>query len=278
MNEPHPPWDLVRHFLAIVRAGTLRQAAEELDMSHPTLRRKLAQLEEAWALPLFDRRVDGLHPTPEARELVPLAEAMEAASTLLSRRAAGLSPSLEGWVHVTVPDILISDLLAPAIAAFARKYPRTQLKIETSNDLADLASREADVAIRLLPVGMAPPDDLIAHHGIPLFGAVYGEGQQWVGWDDNQDIRRGTPFHDLPAAGAFNNPFLQRELCKEGLGLALLPCFMAPPELLRRTEPAHLADIWLLVHPDQRRNPRNRLFREAMLVALREYEVGAAEG
>ena len=41
-------------------------------------------------------------------------------------------------------------------------------------------------------------------------------------------------------------------------------------ELLRRsrTEPAEDFDIWVLVHPDLRANPRLRLFRDEMVDAL----------
>ena len=56
-----------------------------------------------------------------------------------------------------------------------------------------------------------------------------------------------------------------------GLGLAGLPCFLADPLLERLTEPLPATDIWVLVHPDLRRSPRLRLFRDAMAEALERH-------
>jgi len=267
MTESLPDWDLLRVFLAVVRAGALRRAAADLGVSHATLRRKLVELEEQVGLSLFDRRPSGLLPTPEARELVALAERAEEAVRGYARRASGLSPSLEGPIHVSAPDLLVAELLAPAIGAFCEAHPAIQLRVDTSYDLVDLGHRHADVALRLLPREARPDDNLIGFKAAPLRAAVYGEGERWIGWTDNVALVSETPFADRPALGAFDNVFLQRALCREGFGLTLLPCFMADG-LRRRTEPTHSADVWVLVHPDLRRNPRIRLFRKAMVAAL----------
>ncbi len=269
MRRTLPDWDLLRVFLAVVREGGLRSAAASLGISHATLRRRLASLEEALDLALFDRRPDGLHPTPEATQLVPLAKQIEAEVQGLARRASGLSPSLAGWIHVSAPDLLVSELLAPALGDFCDRHPTVQLRLDTSYDLADLGDREADVALRILLAGQLPDGDLVGFNAAPLRAAVYGAGERWIGWSDNASIVAQTPFAERPVLGAFNNVFLQRSLCRAGRGLTILPCFMAG-DLPRRTEPEHRADVWVLVHPDQRRNPRIRLFREAMVRALRE--------
>ncbi len=55
---------------------------------------------------------------------------------------------------------------------------------------------------------------------------------------------------------------------------AMLPCFMADG-LRRRSEPHHRADVWVLVHPDLRDNPRVRLFRVAIIQALAAHGASA---
>jgi len=264
-------WDGVRVFLATKRAGGLRRGAQSLGISHATLRRRIAAVEADLGLRLFDRRPDGLHLTPEATELVALAEAMEQAAARLVRRASGVSPSLDGWIHVSAPDLLVSELLAPALAAFSQEWPMIKLRIQTTYDLANLGAREADIALRILSVGQQPEGELVGFNVAPLFAAVYGTGDRWVGWENNEEIVEGFPFADLPVVGAFNNVFLQRALCVQGLGLAMLPCFMAPPGLEQRAAPRHVSNVWVLVHPDQRGNPRIRLFREAMVRALKAH-------
>ena len=271
MNRSIADWDGVRVFLAVKRAGGLRRGAQALGISHATLRRRVAAIEADLGLRLFDRRPDGMHLTPEAAELVALAEAMEEAGAKLARRASGVSPSLDGWIHLSAPDLLLSELLAPALAAFSQEWPTIKLRVQATYDLADLGAREADVALRLLSIGQRPEGELVGFNVAPLYAAVYGTTDRWIGWESIESMTAETPFADFPVVGEFNNVFLQRSLCVQGLGLAVLPCFMAPPELKPRTPPRHMANVWVLVHPDQRGNRRIQLFREAMVRALRAH-------
>ena len=65
-----------------------------------------------------------------------------------------------------------------------------------------------------------------------------------------------------------HNPETMRAACIAGLGLGRLPCFYAEPLLKRRTAPVPLADAWVLVHPDLRRSPRLRVFRDEITATL----------
>ncbi|MFT5681111.1 MAG: DNA-binding transcriptional LysR family regulator [Myxococcota bacterium] len=260
-------WDELRLCRTVFEERGLRKSAVKLGMSHATLRRRLESLEASLGVVLFDRRPSGLHPTPAAMELLPLIERMSDNVATLRRKAAGLVPGLEGWVHVSLPDMLASELLAEPIAAFCREWPSVQVRVQTTNDFADLTHREADLAVRVLPLGVKPDEDLIGYRGGPLVAAVYGETDDWIGFDGIDAVVANTPMKDGGRLGAFNSVYLQRALCRAGSGLAMLPCFMGG-DLPRRTPPTHAADVWVLVHPDQRRNPRVRLFREQMVAAL----------
>ena len=265
--ESQPRWDLVPMFLAAARAGGLRSAAAALGISHATLKRRLDALEEQAGVRLFDRRTDGLHLTPAGQELVAHAERSEESISSFFRVAAGLSPSLEGPVRVSAPDLLASELLAGALADFAEKHPHIQLRVDTTYGFANLRDSEADVSIRLLGPGQLPDGDLVGFKAVEMYAAVYGNGSRWVGWTEQQEVSRDTPFQDAGSLGEFNNVYLQRSLCRAGRGLAVLPCFMAG-DLPRRSKPQHRADVWVLIHPDLRDNPRVRLFRQAMVEAL----------
>lgn len=268
-------WDHLRIFLAVMRAKSLRQAAQNLKMSHPTIRRRLEALEAQLNLRLFDRRADGLHATSEASTLLEMAEQVEASVMAFGRCASDINPTLEGEVHVTAPDTLMSELLAPEIAAFTRRWPQIKLRIETTDELADLSHREADVAIRIVAHGSSPQGQLTGRKAATFSIAVYGEDHQWIGWADSEldiALRRDTPFFDRPVLGAMQSVYLQRELCLQGLGLTILPCFMALPGMKRRTAPKPAADVWVLVHPDMRRNPRLRLFRDEMVAAFKRLQ------
>lgn len=264
-------WDDVRIFLAAARSPSLRQVAEDLGISHPTAGRRIAALEGRIGLKLFDRRPDGLHATPQATQLVAHAEEVERAMLALGRAADAADDELRGPVRVTLPEALATDLLMPDFVAFARRWPDIQLQVEASSRLSDLAQREADVAIRIMPVGKSPDPNLAGRLAATAYRAVYGTGDGWIDWRGGPGslTRSSAELGDLTVRGVFRSVPLQRAACLAGLGLARLPCFYADGLLPRRSDPEPGGDIWVLVHPDLRRNPRLRVFRDAIVDALK---------
>lgn len=85
MIDQHIDWGLLRVFLAMMRASTLREAATALGTSHPTVRRKLHALEAQLGVVLFERAQQGLRATAEALELVEFAESVETSVHALVR-------------------------------------------------------------------------------------------------------------------------------------------------------------------------------------------------
>ena len=274
-------WDDVRVFLTAMRASSLREVAEELGISHPTAGRRVSALEKRLGLLLFHRRSDGLHPTPEALTLAAAAEDVERAMLALGRVAQAADPELRGPVVVTVPQALATDLLMPDFVAFSQRWPQIELEVLASSAIRDLAQREADVAIRIVPVGQLPGEDLAGRKAAVAWQAVYGTGEAWIGWRDGPQSlsAAGEPDPDgLPVRGVMGDLPLQRAACAAGLGLARLPCFYADPHLPRRSEPEPGGDIWVLVHPDLRRNPRLRIFRDAIVAALDQHRTRLSGG
>ncbi|MFT4627924.1 MAG: DNA-binding transcriptional LysR family regulator [Myxococcota bacterium] len=271
MDASDLDWDLLRHFLAAMRTNTLREAAGTLGVSHPTIRRRLSALEAQLGVTLFERGTGGLQATPAASELLSLAEQVEAAVQAVGRRATTTDTALAGPIRVTVPDLLMSHLLMPDLVAFADRWPQIRLQVEPSYEVADLGDRRADVAIRAMPIGTEPSGSLVGRRAAQVYTAIYGRDHQWIGWYGDERDRAWTRDQGFPnrtIVAGMPNMFLQKAACMEGLGLALLPCFLAEPDLGRRTDPTPSIDIWVLVHPDLRRAPRLRLFRDEMVAAL----------
>lgn len=265
-------WDLIRVLLAGLRSSSLRQAAAELGVTHPTARRRLSELEERLGLTLFERSPDGLSPTPQAAHLADAAEAVERAMHGFRRVVGAVDPEPRGPLRVTLPEILATDLLLDDISQFCQRWPEIELQLVPSTQLADLARREADVAIRMVARGKHPDESLAGRLAATSYRAVYGTGDSWIGWQGEQrdDVWiKQSPFPNLPVRGAMNHPALQRAACAAGLGLSQLPCFFAEPQLTRITEPEPAYDIWVLVHEDLRTSAKLRLFRDAVVAALR---------
>lgn len=271
----HMNWDDVRVFLATLRAGSLRQAAQDLRISRPTAGRRLDALEARLGLKLFERAPDGLHATAEAVALTEAAEGVERAMLAMERAAQAADSELRGPVRVTMPAVVASMLLMDDLVAFQRKYPQIDLHISGSYALDSLANREADVAIRFMPLGKAPDPELTGRKAATAYMAVYGDGDCWMGQlggeRDDWWVKE-TPWPDLPVRGAIANGEILLAAARAGMGMTYIPCFMGDPHLPRRTEPKPGMDVWVLVHPDLKRTPRLRLFRDMIVAALKRLQ------
>lgn len=275
-NGAYMDWNHLRIFLAVMRASSLREAADRLGISHPTIRRRLNVLESELGLRLFDRRADGMHATPQAAELMEVAERMESLAHTFVRRASDADPKMTGGVRVTAPAEIVTELLMPELAAFSVRWPDIELHIEPSEAVKDLGRGEADVAIRAVPYGKSPGGDVTGRKAGTIYTALYGVGETWLGWYGDQRDRSSltasfanTPLAELPIRSSMKNTYLLRAACVHGMGVATLPCFMAPPGLERRSKPKPFSDVWVLVHPDLRRKPRLRVFRDEIVAAFK---------
>ena len=264
-------WDDVRVFLAVLRTGSARKAASALNVSRPTVTRRLAELEQRMGLRLFDRATDGLHATSAATTLLPAAEDAERAMLAVARTAQAADHQMRGPIRVAMPAVVAADLLMDDLVAFCRTWPEIDLQLDGAYGVSDLAGREADVAIRFMPLGVAPEGDLAGRKVASAWMAIYGDADCFIGTrggDFDRNWARKTPWPDLPIRGRIVNGEMLRSACERGMGMARLPCFFAEPRLERRTEPEPGLDVWVLVHSDLRRNPRLRAFRDAMVAGI----------
>lgn len=284
-------WDDLRVFLAVHRAGTLRGAARDLGVNHATVTRRLALLEQGLEARLFDRRPEGLVASQAGEDLVVAAERVETELTAVQRRVGGRDDSPRGLVRLSVPPAMLRSFLARELVAFAQAHPGIELDVDASHSFSDLARREADVAIRMADevtedvVGLRVIRYRKAIYAAPGYLAAAGDGRVpdpavhcWIGWGDglpSPSWTRDTPFPELPVRHRLFSNLLQLEAAREGLGLALLPCFLgdAEPGIVRVPGTATLdgKSIWLLYHRDLRRTARVRTLIDHLAPAIRRH-------
>lgn len=141
-------WDDVRLFLALCRARTSGEAARGLGVDASTVSRRLVGLEETLAARLFDRGRSGLTATEAARELMPIAEQIEAAVARFAGSAEAFEREVAGTVRISCPPDAAEVVLAPQLPALLRRHPALRIDIEAGEGVVDLMRREADVALR----------------------------------------------------------------------------------------------------------------------------------
>jgi len=101
--------------------------------------------------------------------------------------------------------------------------------------------------------------------------------QNWIGWTDKLRKPIGKIAKEYPRLTSKHkiiSGILQATACKYGLGIAILPCFYADndPDLSRippySSEGKY--DLWILSHPDLRRNAKIQTFVRFMTEHLLE--------
>ncbi|WP_428031416.1 LysR family transcriptional regulator [Ancylobacter sp.] len=271
-------WSDVRIFLAIARAGTLGAAARALDLSHPTIGRRLRALEQATGHALFQRTADGFVLTDEGHAVIALAEQMEEGALAMERRLAGQAQNLQGTLRISSADWFGAYVLPPIVADYAKAYPHVDVEILTGTRLFSLAQREADIAFRIVPFDA--PDVVQRRLTRLVYGAYVALGSPEPTYGDGTGFRLIT--HDT-STGQFpdiawltesfpnaklvlrsNNRNVQGRMCREGIGIAVLPRVVGDQMAgLRRldlpSEPPG-RDIWMGYHRDMRRLQRLRAF------------------
>ncbi len=147
-KAPITSWDDVRLLLTLTRARTVGEAATALAVDASTVSRKLAAMEKALGVSLFDRGRSGLTPTEAAEELVPVAEEIEAAIVRFGGAAEGLDRVATGVVRLACPPDVAEVFVVPILPALRARHPGLRLEIAPSEGLVDLSRREADLALR----------------------------------------------------------------------------------------------------------------------------------
>ena len=289
-------WDDLRVFLTLSREGNLTAAARRLEVSHPTVARRIKALEQAIGARLFDRLPDRFVPTPAGEELLADAQAMERAAESIHRRSAGLTDTARGTVRLSAGEAM-TGFLAGHLPALRRDLQCVEFELIASHMLANLSRREADLMIREQVPDLASivarrlgraAYAIYRHPSLAVADASPGALRRmpWAGFDDDHSYMPGQRWVLDLLGGArpgvrVNNWLVLRQAVRVGAGLAVLPCYLgdADPDLRRvgsvLAEVA--ADQWLLVHRDLRALPRVRAVIDA-LVRLFQAERAAIEG
>ena len=234
-----------------------------------------------------------------AERIADTAERVETELLALDRESSGRDQQLSGVLRVTASETFSNSVLPPLFARFHESHPRIQLILSIDNRMLDLGRREADVALRV----RRPIDPtLFGRRLTGIAWAFYGPGSMSgnlrrdgrsfnfsrhavVGWDEPAPIvaSEWVAAHVPEERIAYRSNSLINQLMAvgAGIGIALLPCYLADrDESVRRISPvlADLAsELWIVTHEDLRNTARIREFLSVIGDAIVE-ERRAFEG
>jgi DNA-binding transcriptional LysR family regulator len=253
-----PDLEDIQAFTEVVVSGSLTRAGSRLGMSKSMISRRLARLEAELGMPLLARTTRGMSLTEAGSDFRPYAERM-VAELQAARDALSRQGEATGRLRLSAPLSFGATHLAPVLAELALRHPRLEINASYSERQVDLVGEGFDAAVRLgnlsdssliarriapiralvvaspayLARGGTPltPEDLAGHELIP-----HGD----VVWHFRRD---GQVFTHRPR-GRFVADSGQAELAAvvAGLGIAVMPAFLAKPALERGEVVRVLAD------------------------------------
>jgi DNA-binding transcriptional LysR family regulator len=266
-------WGHLRFFLEMARTGSLSKAAKRLAVDRNTVARRVAALEEALGLVLFERGPLGWTRTAAGQELADRATRVEADVLALALHAGARDRALTGSVRLTTTMHLTTYLVTPALPLLRERHPGLVLEIAADQRAFDLTRREADLALRM---GRPQDPGLVTRKLSAIQFCFYGspalvgsrrkvdlEKDLFVGIEES--LVRTPQERWLAKVGPgrqvvfrCNSTAALAAAARAGVGVAMLPCFVAEgdPGLVALdgpTPPDH--ELWLLVHGELRRSP-----------------------
>jgi DNA-binding transcriptional LysR family regulator len=288
--------------LALSRERTLAGAAEKLDLDLSTVFRRLNALERRVHVRLFDRSPRGYRLTAAGERAAAAAERVETELLALDRDISGRDQQLSGVLRITASETLSHAVLPGLLAGFQQAHPQIRLVLSIDNRTLDLARREADVALRV----RRPRDNALfgrrltgiafAWYGAEGTPTLRRDGRSFnfsrhkvIGWDEPAPllVSNWVTAHVPPECITLrSNSFVNQLMSvRAGLGIALLPCYLADRDpAVRRISavmPEVASELWIVTHEDLKNTARIRAFLahigDAIAAARRSFE-GAAQG
>lgn len=236
-------------FNLVARHGGFGAAVRASGRPKATLSRRVAQLEAALGLRLFERGSRALKLTEEGRALYERTSALmseldEAVANIASR---GDQP--RGTLRISAPLLISQTAMGKIAAGFALKYPEVRLEVTTEDRAVNLVEDGYDLVIRVNP---DPDESLVGRiflhdrlvvvasqslnrptADLPAPAVVRGLGAQATSWE----VMTPTGKSRIPV-----NPILRlsslvmvRDAVRAGVGVAQLPISLVSHDLAAGT-------------------------------------------
>ncbi|MDP4532889.1 LysR family transcriptional regulator [Marinobacter salarius] len=274
-------WDNLRIFLAAARAQSTQGAAQKLKLNHSTVSRRIQRLEEEAGFQLFIRNSKGLVLTSTGHRLLEHVENLESTIASVESNVFRKNLTLSGEIRVGATEAFGTFFLAPHFARFCKLHPSTSVDLLPMPRNLNLTKREADLLVtidrpstnsfvtcqltqyRLLPyasneyLAKSAPitklEDLSDHNTIDyvddlIFSPQQVSFQEWL--------------PSVTPAFRSTSVIAQAQAVQAGLGIAILPCFLA--NRIEGLSPVLQDDIdivrtfWLVAPPERREIARVR--------------------
>ena len=155
----------LRYLDAIVRAGSIRKAAESLSITSTALNRRILAMEQELGAPIFERLARGVRLSAAGEILIHHTRAQLADMERVKSQIADLSGVRRGHVSIACSQAVLPVFLPEQIAAYRKKHPAVTFSVlRRDREAAEqaLVDHSADLALVFEPIRFAELGTLLA--------------------------------------------------------------------------------------------------------------------
>ena len=142
--------DQLRNLVAVGRAGSVRQASRDLNLSQPAVTKSIKTLEAELGCELLHRLSHSVIPTPSGEALIKRAQTIEAELNNALNEIENIEGVMTGDISVSASPTVAINLMPTAILNLKTARPRMTVHIEEMvypHVLPAVRSGEIDVAV-----------------------------------------------------------------------------------------------------------------------------------
>lgn len=276
MNINALDWDNIKFFIALSEYKNLTITAKHLNVQHTTVARRIDQLEGQLKLKLFNRLARGWMLTPEGQQLLEDIQPLREEFISLERKLKSLAEHIS-TIKLSAPVLVMNQFILPLLSN--PLFNKINIELISSTDRKDIVNGEIDIALR---IGEIDNINLTQKKLCNIEYAVYAH--QSYNYNKNSSDLKFIVFSEYDM-DKLNNQWLANitensmikindmtvilSSVKKGLGLALLPKFIAEGESelveIEINGIPKFRPLYLVMHSDVKLSPKIRAIADLII-------------
>lgn len=245
----------IEAFLLVLETGSISAAALRLGLAKSVVSKRITELEAALDAQLLHRSTRGITPTDRGEEFYRRAREFMCQLDGAVEAMAENDDQLTGQIHIAAPMSFGTMYLGPMLFDLTNRHPKLEISIELDDRKIDIEAAGFDLAIRItqlkdialiarklavsrrvvccspgyagkhgLPQSL---DDLADHRCIGYTYVHSGQLWQFEAKHPSAEVRSVVVRSQL----VFNNGEAMRDAAAAGMGICLIPLFIAADAL-----------------------------------------------
>ncbi len=265
-------------FARMMELGSFSSVGRAMRISQSTVSKHIAGLEAELGVQLFHRTTRRISPTPEAGRILEHVQRMLESVDTARAVSRGEDPETTGHLRMALPTSLGRSQILPLVPEFLRRHPLVSVEAIVTDEVPDLVAQGFELAIvataprggavvsrvlRTFEWVVAAAPSYLEAHGVPetpvdlesrLLVVSTRLGDRVIEFDSEygrQAVRVDGRFMT-------NSEEAAQDAARAGTGIAILPSWLAQPDIQAGRLVALLGDYYLAPIPVSLIYPQTR--------------------